>query len=204
MTSTPSKTGTAPRGGFQFPPRKALPDGIRIRRVRLLGTSWYERGFLYWARRVGIAAMLALIVVVYVAMIEGVLQAVSRPGTSTYWALVAVEIVFTVVSGIFMFRHLWRNGVTGRSAGEGPPRAGRAGAGLGALAFSVGGAFAGLIALCSVISAGVVLAAFAMWLAPVPPTEQYARRMLAEKLQSRHDHQQFLHQYSHGRRRRKR
>lgn len=176
---------------------------MTIERVPLLGTSWYERGLLYWARRTGIAAMFVLIVVVYLAMIEGVLQAISKPGTGVYWALVAGEIVLTIVSGVLMFRHLWQNGISGRSVRGGPSRAGRAGAGIGALGFSIGGAFAGLLVLCSVISAGVVLAAFVMWLAPMPPTEQFARRELAEKLRVRHDRQEFLHQYS-GRRRRKR
>jgi hypothetical protein len=46
-------------------------------------------------------------------------------------------------------------------------------------------AVAGLLALCSVITAGVVLAVFVMWLVPVPPTERYARRVLAEELQLR-------------------
>lgn len=125
--------------------------------------------------------MMVLVLVAYLAMIEGALQAISKPGTGVYWALVTVEIVFTLVSGVLMFRHLWRNGVSGRSV-RGGSRYGRAGAGAGALAFSAGGVLAGLLVLCSVITAGIVLAAFVIWLVPVPPAEQYARRVLAEQL----------------------
>jgi hypothetical protein len=187
MTSTPSETD-ATRRGFRFPPRASLPRDVTIPRLPLLGRSWYKRGFLYWARRTGISAVLVLVLVAYLAMIEAVLQAISKPGTGPYWVLVAAEVVFTLVSGVLMFRHLWRLGVSGRSVRGGSSRYGRAGAGTGALAFSAGGVLAGLLVLCSVITAGVVLAAFVMWLVPVPPTEQYARRILSEELQLRHNH----------------
>lgn len=201
MTSTPSETDAARCGSYRFPPRASLPHDVTILRLQLLGTSWYKRGVLYWARRAGISAMLLLVLVAYLAMIGGVLQAISKPGTGTYWLLVVAEIVFTLVSGVLMFRHLWQLGVTGRSVRGGPSRAGRAGAGIGALAFSMGGVLAGLLVLCSLITAGVVLAVFVMWLVPVPPTEQYARRVLAEELQGRQSHHSGAAGQHHGHKR---
>jgi hypothetical protein len=161
------------------------PEARGCRRHRRAVATGNSR---YWIRRIGISAVLVLGLVAYLAMVEGVMQAIAKPGTTGYYALAAGEIVFTLISGVLMFRHLWHLGVSGRNARGGSPRYGRAGAGIGALAFSVGGVLAGLLVLCSLITAGVVLAAFAISLVPVQPNEQYARRVLAEALQLRHQH----------------
>jgi hypothetical protein len=195
-SSTSSDPHTTRRGIVRFPPRAELPHDVTVPRLPLLGTSWYERGLLYWIRRIGICAVLALGLVAYLAMVEGAMQAIAKPGTTGYYALAAGEVVFALVSGILMFRHLWRLGTTGRSLRGGSARYGRAGAGMGALAFSVGGILAGLLVLASLATSGIALAAFAISLAPVQPTEQYARRVLAEKLQLHRGRQQLVHQHS--------
>lgn len=174
-----------------------------VPRIPLLGTTWYKRGFLYWIRRIGISGIFALGLVAYLAMIEGALQAIAKPGTTLYYALAVSEIVFTLVSGMLMLRRIWRAGISGKAARSGSARAGRAGAGIGSLAFSTGGVLAGLLVFSSLITSGIVLAVFLVWLVPVPPTERYARRSLAEELRVRHDHQQFLHRHSDHRRRKR-
>jgi hypothetical protein len=203
-SSTSSDPSTARRDRMRFPPRSKLPPDVTVLRLPLLGTSWYKRGFFYWIRRIGISVIFALVLVAYLAAIEGVLQDISKPGTTLYYALAAGEAVFTLASGVLMFRRLWQAGISGKAARSGSSRAGRAGAGIGALAFSVGGVLAGLLVLSSVLTSGIALALFAIWLVPVPPTEQYARRVLAEKLQLHRDRQQFIHQHADHHHHRKR
>jgi hypothetical protein len=198
-TSSPDPV-TARPGGVRFPPKSELPQDVTIPRLPLLGTSWYKRGFFYWIRRIGISFLFALVLVAYLAAIEGVLQDISKPGTTLYYALAAAEAVFTLVSGVLMFRRMWRSGSSGKGALVGSSRVGRAGAGIGTLAFTVGGVLAGLLVLSSVLTSGIALALFAIWLVPVPPTEQYARRVFTEELQPHRDRQQFIHPHSEHRR----
>jgi hypothetical protein len=64
---------------------------------------------------------------------------------------------------------------------------GRAGAGLGILVYSAGGAVgAFLIAVSALLSAGFMLAVLILWLLPMLPTERQARQQLAETLRVRH------------------
>jgi hypothetical protein len=45
-----------------------------------------------------------------------------------------------------------------------------------------GGAGAALLAVGTLLTAGVVLAALIMWLTPIPPAERYARQRMEEDL----------------------
>lgn len=185
-SSTSSPHASQPRD-IRFPPRSELPPGVTVHALPLLGTSWYERGFIYWSRRIGIGIIFLLLLFAYPAMIEGALQAISNPGTALYDGLAAGEVVFTIVTAVLLFRRMWRNSINGKGATRREAaRGGRAGAGLGVAAFSMGGALAGLLVFASLITSGLVLASFAIWLVPVPPPEQYARRQLAERLRVQH------------------
>jgi hypothetical protein len=155
--------------------------------VPALGTSWYERGFSYWARRAGAVLLLCVAVAIYAAIIAGVMSAAGPPGSAGFIGVLIGEVVFSAVTGVFAFRHLWRLGITGRSA-QGSPR-GAAGAGAGLLAFQAGVVGAAILAASVLLSAGFVLAALVMWLAPVLPAERYARDLVARELeQYRSDH----------------
>lgn len=168
---------------MRFPRRAELPPGTVIQRVPALGTSWYERRFSYWSRRAGAILLLIAAVAIYAVIISGPISAAGPAGSAGFLAALFAEIVFCAVTGVLMFRHLWQLGISGRSAGANTGRSGRAGAGLGLLASSVGGAVgAFLVVVAALVSGGVVLAALAIWLLPVPPSEQYARRQLAERL----------------------
>jgi len=155
-----------------------------------MGTSWYERGISYWARRAGIMLLLIATLAIYIAIISGPLNAAGRTGSPGFLAALTGEFMFSLATGVLMIRHFWRLGISGRS---GPGRSGRAGAGLGMLAHSAGGAAgAFMIVVGALISGGFLLAVIAIGLVPVPPAEQYARRQLAETLRlrqhARHGH----------------
>lgn len=186
MTSKTSSTSdqlTANLHRMRFPPRSELPPYVTIESLPLVGTSWYERGFIYWVRRLGIGVIFAMVAFAYPAMILGALDAISPPGTGLHNGLLTGEIVFTIVSAVLLLRRMWRNMLNGKGATRrGTATAGRTGGAIGSLAFTSGGMIAGLLVFCSLLTAGLVLASFVVWLVPVPPMERYARRTLAEEL----------------------
>lgn len=171
-----------------LPPRSELPPGILIPRVPALGTSWYERGLSYWARRAGAVLLLCVAVAVYATVISGAVRAAGPPGSAGFLGVLLAEIVFSAVTGVFAFRHLWHLGITGRSA-AGNPRAGAGGAGAGLLVFQAGAVGAAILAVSVLLSAGFVLAALVLWLLPVHPAERRARDLVATQLRQYHaDH----------------
>ncbi|HSZ40297.1 MAG TPA: hypothetical protein VK817_10090 [Trebonia sp.] len=155
-----------------------------ITRLPGLGTTWYERRFAYWCRRLGAVLLLAIAVVVYALIIAGVVRAAGAPGSPGFLAVAIAEIVFTIVTGILSFRHLWRLGITGRALRRNRA-ADSAGVGAGLVAFWTGGAGAALLLVGALLTAGFALAAFAIWLTPVPPAERYARQRMDEDLRVR-------------------
>lgn len=170
-----------------FPPRNELPPDVTIIRLPFLGRTWYERGFWYWCRRTWGVTLLLITVAIYAGIIAGVMNAAGPPGSPGYLAVLTGEAVFSLVTAVFAFRHLWQLGVSGRAV-RGNPQTARAGVGATFLAFKAGILGAVLLAACVLLTAGFALGALAIWLTRVPPTEQYARRMLAEELQQHHPH----------------
>ena len=183
-----------------FPPRAVLPPGVTIARLPGLGTSWYERGILYWARRAGNVLLLCIAVATYAAIIAGVVLAVGRPGSPGFLAVLIAEIVFSLATGVFSFRNLWRAGIS-RPANRGFTSAGVSTA-LGA--FWLGGVGALILVVSVVLTSGFALAALAIWLLPVPPTEQRARRQLADELKFHRLAADLQHPYHQARPHRKR
>lgn len=195
MTSSePGSPGPRTHEPVRFPPRAELPPGVVIQRIPALGTSWYERGIWYWARRIAGVLLLIVALAIYIAILSGVVHAAGSAGSAGFLAALAGILAFSVITAVLMFRHLWHLGISGRSAGARTGPSGRAGAGLGLLAASAGGAIgAFLIVVGALLTGGVVLAALAIWLAPVPPAEQYARRQLTETLRQRQQHDRQGH-----------
>jgi hypothetical protein len=91
--------------------------------------------------------------------------------------------VFSPVTGVLFFRHLWRLGISGQSTGSNA-RGGAAGAST-ALALAHFGALGALLVVCSgLLSAGFLLGTLAIWLVPVPPAERHERKFLAYQLKN--------------------
>jgi hypothetical protein len=168
-----------PRAGC--PRRAELPPGVTVRKLPVVGRTWYERGFGYWARRAGAVLLLCVAVAVYATIIAGVVLAAGRPGSAGFLAVLVAEVAFSLVSGVFAFRHLRGLGRSGRAT-RGNRSAGAAGAGAGLTAFWLGGVGAFLLVVSVLLSSGFVLAALAIWLTPVPPAERRARELLADQL----------------------
>lgn len=106
---------------------------------------------------------------------------VPAPQGSTYWALAAGEIAFTIVTGPLWFRHFWQTGVSGRALrNDLSPRARLAGVLIG-----VAGVI--LMPISVMLTGGAMVAVFLISLLPVLPTEQYARAFVAFQIrEARH------------------
>jgi hypothetical protein len=167
--------------GIKFPPRAELPPGITIVKLPGVGRTWYARGFAYWSRRIGGIFLLAGAATMYILILGGAVLAVARPWSPGFLAAVSAEIVFSLISGVFAFRHLWQAAIS-KPAVPANPRITIPGVGAVYAGFLVGGLGALLLGVAMLLTAGFVLAALAIWLVPVPPAERRARRLLAEEL----------------------
>jgi hypothetical protein len=131
-------------------------------------------------------------------MIWAALGVISTPGSVLYYGLLTAEVIFTIVTGVLVFMRAWRNSLNGKGAArDDTAKAGRAGGSIGSFAFAIGGPLAGLFVFASLLTAGLALGSFALWLVPVPPMEQYERRKIAEQLRVRHGLDQLLPRSRH-------
>lgn len=172
MTSTHSDS--APRQPPQFPSRDQLPAGVEIPRVPILGTTWYERGASYWARRAGMTLLFLVFLAAWTAMIGAFVRASGPEGSPAFIGVLAAEIVFSLVSGAWMLNCLWKH--TGARATPSVRTVGIVSRATSVLVI----AFFGIAVL---LTYGLVLAGFITALAPVLPPERDARLLLAERLQ---------------------
>lgn len=183
-SSTSSDLPTTRRGLVRFPPRNELPPDALIIKLPFLGRTWYKRGVGYWCRRVLGVILLLITLATYVGVIVGVMNAAGPPGSPGYLAVEIGEIVFSLVTSVFAFRHIRRTGNSARAV-YGNRQTARNGAGAAFVIFSSGVIGGALMAIAALLSAGFALAVLAVWCTPVLPTEQFARRVLTEQLQNR-------------------
>jgi hypothetical protein len=165
----------------KFPPRAQFPPGVTIPKLPMVGRTWYQRGVAYWARRTGCVLVLLVGLAVGVTFIGAAMLAAGPPGSPGFLAVLVAESVFSAVTGVLFFRHLWQLGISGNSTGSNA-RGGAAGAST-ALALTHFGALGALLVVCSgLLSVGFLLGTLAIWLVPVPPAERHARYFLALEL----------------------
>jgi hypothetical protein len=186
MTSSKTRrTGSGLIHAARLPPRHQLPPGIVVERLPWLGTSWYERGPSYWARRAGGLILMLIAATVYITIIAAVIIAAGPPGSAGYLAVLIAEVVFSLGSASWIIGRTLR-----QAASEQPalPERGRIGARPGLFAYTGGGTASSVVlAISSLLTAGAVLAAVVIALAPLLPAEDLARRELAASLRQ-HPH----------------
>jgi uncharacterized membrane protein YhaH (DUF805 family) len=87
--------GSVPSEPVRWPPRDQLPAGITVKSIRVLGTTWYERGAAYWLRRAWMAVCFAIGAALEAVIILGIADAAGngRMGFG-FWAVIAAELVF--------------------------------------------------------------------------------------------------------------
>jgi hypothetical protein len=106
-SSTSSEDPGAPLATRRFPPRDQLPPGVTVEFLRGLGTTWYERGFSYWARRIGVMIGLAAIVALWTVIVGAIIHHAGPAGSPAFIAILTAEIVVSLVTGVWEFRRNW-------------------------------------------------------------------------------------------------
>jgi hypothetical protein len=158
--------------------------------LRVLGTTWYERGFSYWARRIGATIAMAAMVALWTVIVGAIIHHTGPVGSPAFIAILTAEIVVSLVTGVWEFRRNWTHPSRRTSRDDDRTRTvGAWAGGLGSL-IRTGNVLAGfVIGILALLSYGGILAAFVMSFAPVLPPERAARQRLANDL----EHYRFLH-----------
>jgi hypothetical protein len=169
----------------RFPPRSGLPRGITVERVPLLGTTWYERGFRYWLRRVLMVVVSALILALVAALLWGFFGAIRRTSVTGFRVALAIEVVYSLAVVAFLVVRTKRRWNDLRPVAPVARPAGSAGAVLGTLARS--GLFVGQVVLVlgTLLFVGLYVALFLAMLTPETIWERPARLALADRLRDR-------------------
>lgn len=188
-----SSTGVTVQG-MNFPARDRLPPGVRIERLPVLATSWYERRAGYWMRRVGLFFLMAILVAVGSAFVAGFLAGIKSSSETGFLVVLIIEIAWSLaIVGYLMTRTFRRwNDLEPppRPLSRGQRRAVASGGALGALATAgfVVGQF--ILVFGSVLFFGLYVTLLIYTLLPEYPPEHKARLRLVEQLatwqQARH------------------
>ena len=82
-----------------------------MEKVQWVGTTWYERGLAYWARRSALtvfaAAILALFTAILVLFLQGVYRSSGRH--AWFYGLLCFEVVFSLATGSYLMYRMARH-----------------------------------------------------------------------------------------------
>jgi hypothetical protein len=172
-----------PRDQVRLPPRHELPRDVTVASLPGLGTTWYDRGPGYRARRAGMALMWLVVTGLFTVIVIGLLAGLRHKSMAGFYVVLVLEVVYSL--GILVFfavrtvQH--RNDTRPVAAGIGkprrgdhPPAAGQARSALGQLLLAP-----------SFLFVGLYLAMLVTSVLPETPAERRARLSLAEALRER-------------------
>lgn len=178
----------SPLGAGRLPPRRELPPGVVVEALPGLGTTWYERGAGYWARRAGLALMWAVVITLVTLLVVGFLGAIRAGSKTGFYAALGLEVAWSMAIIVwFAVRTVqrWNDPAPPRRQAARSRRAASGGAALGVLArsgFVIGQAF---LVIGSLVFLGLYVALFLSYLLPEVPAERQARLRLAQTLRDR-------------------
>jgi hypothetical protein len=184
---TPRRSGAGESAGkSRLPPCHALPRDVEIPALPGVGITWYDRGGGYWARRVALALMWAVALLLVVLVDVGIFTAIRKSSPAAFAVLLAVDVVAALaVLGCFAVRAVrrWNTpALPGRAAAGMRARPGGGGAFLGGL-LQLGYLLAVLAAaVVFLFCPALILAMFVMSLVPEPLADRQAQLWMAERL----------------------
>jgi len=172
-----------------LPPRSALPRDVDIPVLPGVGITWYDRGGKYWRRRVALALMWALALLLIVLIDVGIFTAIHKSSPGAFAVLLTIDVMVAIaVLCYFAIRTVQRwntpalpaRAATAMRAGKG-----RRGAFLSGL-LQIGYLLAVLAAVVVFLFCPApILVMFLMSLMPEPLAERQARLWMAERLRER-------------------
>lgn len=169
-----------------LPPRTTLPRDVVIPVLPSLGVTWYDRGFGYWMRRVGLTLMwvvvLAILGAIDVGLFSGIRQS-SRTGFAVFLAIdVALTVALLVYAAVGTVRQWNTAALPGQIRTVFPGRRGTVLNGFAQFAYRVGVL---AVAVAFLFFPGFFILLFLTSLMPETPTERHARLWMAERLRER-------------------
>jgi hypothetical protein len=172
-----------------LPPRSALPRDVDIPVLPGVGITWYDRSGRYWARRVALTLMWAVVLLLIVLIDVGIFTAIHHSSPGTAAVLLTIDVLVAIAVLCYFAIHTVRRWNTpalpGRVRTAMRPRQGRGGAFLGGL-MQIAYLLAVLaIAVVFLFCPALFLAMFLMSLLPEPLAERQARLWMAERLRER-------------------
>jgi len=172
-----------------LPPRSALPRDVEIPALPGVGITWYDRGGRYWRRRVVLALMWAVALLLIVLIDVGIFTAIHKSSPGAFAALLTIDVIVAVaVLCYFAIRTVqrWNTPALPRTARTTMrARKGRGGAFLSGL-LQIGYLLAVLaIAVVFLFCPVLILVMFLMSLMPEPLAERQARLWMAQRLRER-------------------
>jgi hypothetical protein len=172
-----------------LPPRRALPRDIEVPALPGVGRTWYDRGGKYWARRVTLAFMWAVVLFLIVLIDVGIFRAIRQSSPTGFAVLLVVDAAVAVAVLAYVAVRAARRWNTPALPGQAgtvlrPGRRPR-GAVVSGLA-QIGYLLAVLaVAVVFLFCPALVLALFLLSLLPETLPERQARLWVAGQLRAR-------------------
>lgn len=172
-----------------LPPRSALPRDVEIPVLPGVGITWYDRSGKYWARRVALALMWAVALLLIVLIDVGIFTAIRKSSPGAFAVLLTIDVILAIaVLCYFAVRTVQRwntPALPARARTVVRARQGRGGAFLSGL-LQIGYLLAVLaVAVVFLFCPALIFAMFLTSLMPEPLAERQARLWMAERLHER-------------------
>jgi hypothetical protein len=173
-----------------LPPRHALPRDVEIPRLTGLGLTWYDRGGRYWARRVWLSLMWAILLAIIGAIDAGFFSAMNRSSHAGFGVFIVIDAVLSVgllAWGAIQTARRWNVAKPPRRASQprlrfGPGPAGQLLASLAQLGYWL---LILIVAIAMLFVPGLFIFLFLSSLLPETLAERQARLLMAERLAER-------------------
>jgi hypothetical protein len=168
---------------IRFPPRSDLPRTVPIKKVSMVGDTWYERGVRYWFRRVGAFLLMALVLALATTTLWEFFAGLHETSVPRFYIVLSVEIAYSlaIIAGFFaQVARRWNDPLPAtpkrvRVPGDPLRTLVRTAVFLGALVIAIG----------SVACLGTYVVLLLLTLMPETVWERPARLRMAEELRSR-------------------
>ncbi|HEV2377922.1 MAG TPA: hypothetical protein VGS19_37900 [Streptosporangiaceae bacterium] len=175
------------RSSDSLPPRSALPRGIEVPAIPVVGRTWYDRGPRYWVRRAGLALMWALLLTLIGASDAGFYGAVRHSSRTGFVVLLVINVALAVAAVVYVAVRTLRRWNVASLPGQARPPAfhfgqGRTGAVLSGFA-QLGYWLVLLVAaFAMLVFPALLIALFLTSLMPEQLSERQARLWVAGQL----------------------
>jgi 4-amino-4-deoxy-L-arabinose transferase-like glycosyltransferase len=172
-----------------MPPRAALPRDVEIPALPGVGITWYDRGPRYWARRLRMSLLWALVLALIAAFDIGLFSAIRHSSRTGFAIFLVLDVALTVALLVWYAVRTVRLWNTASLPGGGrtlfQPIQRRSGTALSGFARLCYGLAMLLVSVAFLFFPGFFVLLFLTSLLPESATERHARLWVAQQLRER-------------------